>query len=365
MKSDRAPFPDELLTSWLARQNHSVRDYAFPRPKVVVDREGRWRLPDILPPNAWLRAAAEHFGVSQTELGEITIARCDPTIPLDFLAWDKSPFQTGPEILRARPRLHISWCNRCLAEDFAAGQPAYVRRHWVLAATAFCHKHRWPLEEYCTACHSSHWRFSSSAHGPSRMICQDCWRPLERSAPETLAADRNTAECWDSVIALETEVAAALKGRTPDQFRFNFTSADQLVNEVRDLSQLLAGNHRRLARTDSPLNDFPCPAMTRGRIQPEYGSSNVPFPLAVAPLPMRRCLLAVANAIIDPRIEIGSVLVGAEKPSAIEIFVASVDCDALTRCAAHVGRWSPSFQKRIVETQRRAGSGSQTLHHRF
>jgi hypothetical protein len=351
--SRHAPFPDELLTSWLARQNHRVRGPAFPKPKVVVDRKGRWRLPDIDPPNAWLKAAAEHFGVSRSDLAEITIIRCDPTMPLDFLAWDKSPFLTGPEFLRARPRLHVSWCNQCLAEDFAASQPAYVRRHWVLAARGFCHKHRWLLEEQCTACHSRHWRFSSSARGPLRMVCQDCCRPLERSAPEALAADRSTADCWDSVIALEVEVATALQGRTPDQYRFNFTSADQLVNEVRDICRLLAGNHRRFARTDIPLNDFPCPAITPGRPLSELASSDAPFPLAVASMTMRRCLLAVANAIIDPRIEIGSALFGAHRPRAIETFVASVDGDALTDYAAQVGRWSPSFVKRIAETQRR------------
>lgn len=144
------PFPDELLTSWLARQNCRVRGRAFKDPRVVLDRKGRWRLPDIHPPAAWLKAVSLEFGVPRSSLAEITIARRHPGMPLDFLAWDPPPFQTEHETLRPIPRLHVSWCTRCLAEDYAAGQPAYLRRHWVLAASGFCHKHKWPLQDRCT-----------------------------------------------------------------------------------------------------------------------------------------------------------------------------------------------------------------------
>jgi hypothetical protein len=83
-------------------------------------------------------------------------------------------------------------------------------------------------------------------------------------------------------------VATGLQRRTPDQYRFNFTSANQLVNEVRDVCRLLAGKHRRFARTDIPLNDFACPAMTPGQLQPASDSRNVPSPLAVTGMLMRR-----------------------------------------------------------------------------
>ena len=153
-----------------------------------------------------------------------------------------------PPGVAPRPRLHMSWCSRCLAEVFAAGRSAHIRRHWVLAASGFCHAHSWPLEERCAVCRPSRWRFATPAHGPIRMVCEDCWRPLERAVPEALTAERKITVCWGRVIELETEVATALSGKTPDQFRFNFTSANQLLNEVRDICELLACSHRCFAR---------------------------------------------------------------------------------------------------------------------
>ena len=347
-----APFPDELLTSWLARQNCRVRGRVFQDPEVVLDRRGRWRLPDIHPPAAWLKAVSLEFGVPPSSLAEITIGRRHPGIPLDFLAWDAPPFQTEHETLRPIPRLHVSWCTRCLAEDYAAGQPAYLRRHWVLAVSGFCHKHKWPLQDRCAACGCFRWRLSAAASGPLRMICRGCWRPLERAAPETLVADQNAVNCWDHVIELEVAVATALRGRTPDQHRFNFTSADQLLNEVRDIWQLLVGHHRSWARTDIPLNSYVCPAMTPGSDPPEFHSSDKLHPMAIASIAMRRSMLSAVKGILDPRIETGRVLFGEHKPPAIETFVASVDEDALQQNIEAMKRWSPAFVDRVVVAQR-------------
>ena len=149
---------------------------------------------------------------------------------------------------------------------------------------------------------------------PDPMVCEDCWRPLERAVPEALTAERKITVCWGRVIELETEVATALSGKTPDQFRFNFTSANQLLNEVRDICELLAGSHRCFARTDMPLNGFACPAMTPGRMPVQFLPNETPFPLAIADMPLRRCLLATATALIDPRPETGCALLGPDAP---------------------------------------------------
>lgn len=352
MRPDCAPFPDELLTSWLARRDHGGRGSPYPRPKVVRDRNGEWRLPDIHPPNAWLQGVARHFGLPKSELAAITIAHGKPAMPLDFLAWDCSPFNANQELGHARPRLRISWCSRCLAEDFAVGRSAYIRRHWVLAASGFCHAHRWPLEERCAVCRSFGWRFSAPARGPIRMVCPECWRPLERAVPAALTAERETRDCWGHIIELEGEIAAALRGKTPDQFLLNLTSADQLLNEVSDICQLLAGNHQCFARTDVPLNGFACPAMTPGRLPLEFLPIDAPFPLAIANVPLRRCLLAAVTALIDPRPETGRALFGPDAPEAVETLVTSVDKDALNRCLKTSGRWSPTLIRRVEDARR-------------
>jgi len=352
VRHDHSPFPDELLTSWLARRDHSVRGPPYPQPKVVRDRNGEWRLPDIHPPERWLRHVARHFGLHRSELASITISRSKPAMPLDFLAWDWSPFKQNPEPWQPRPRLHICWCSQCLAEDFAAGRSAYIRRQWVLAVSGFCHRHRWPLEERCAVCRSYLWRFSTPARGPLRLVCQDCQRPLEQAAPAALTAEREYRDSWNRVIELEIEVAQALRGKTPDQFRINFTSADQLLNEIRDICQLLAGKHRRSGWTDMPLNSFACPAMSAGRPPIEFLSNVASFPLAIAHTRLRRCLLAAATAVIDQRPETGRILLGSDAPAAIEILVTNVDEDALNRCLMSRGRWSPTLVRRIEDVRR-------------
>lgn len=184
------------------------------------------------------------------------------------------------------------------------------------------------------------------------MFCAECWRPLEQSLPAVLSVEDDVRNCWDLVIGFETEVLAALSGRTPDQFRFNFTSAHQLLNQVRDICRLIARNHCGYTRTNIPLNAFVSTAMTPGRLRPEFLESDAPYPLAVASLSKRRCLLAAACAILDSRVETGSALFGASAPPALETFLATVDGDAIDRCLAAGGRWSPTFVRQIETTRR-------------
>lgn len=280
------PFPDELLTCWLARRSHGRRDRPTPEPKPVLNRKGEWQHPDIRPTRAWLGAVSAHFGVSPTHLAETSIAQLHPAIPLDFLSWERSPFRDDYDEYRPRPVLHISWCNRCLAEDFAAGRPAYIRNHWVFAATSFCHRHRWPLEDRCGACLSANWRIISPPRGPLRLICTECWTPLERAARQALLANDDVRNCWDIIINFETQLLIALQGKTPDQFRFNFTSASQLVNQVRDICTLLSHFKWPCTPFDpwySPyniaLNGFTRSALAPGYFQKDFRFSTSPFPL--------------------------------------------------------------------------------------
>lgn len=353
MSTHLAPFPDELLTSWWTRRNHDHRGRVLAEPRAVRDRVGQWRHPDIRPASMWLNVAAKRFGVETSQLRANTIDQLYPELPLDFLAWDWSPFATEDGTPRTAPRLAVTWCSRCLAEDFAAGRPAHIRHQWTMAASGFCHLHCWPLEERCSACNSIKWAMIKTPRGPLRMFCAECWRPLEQSLPAVLSAADEMRHCWNLVIAFESEVFAALRGKTPDQFRFNFTSSRQLLNQVRDICYLLARNHWGYTRSNIPLNGFVCSAMTPGRPRAEFYSSDAPFPLAVASMSLRRCLLAATCAIIDTRLETGIMLFGPEQLPAIESFVAMVDDNVLDRCQQPSGRWSPSFVDQIEAARHR------------
>jgi hypothetical protein len=353
MTDHSAPFPDELLTSWFARRNHRQPGRAAPVPVAVLDRKGEWRHPDVRPTQNWLRDAAQRFDVAETDLSERAIAWRRPALPLGFLAWDCPPFRTSaPD--HWPPKLHVSWCSQCLADDYASGRPAYIRRHWVIAATGFCHEHHWPLEDQCIECHGLAWKFVASARGPMRMVCEACWTHLDRSLPPALAADQHSQDCWGRVIEFEEQLLGALQGRRPEQRRFPETSAAQLLNEVRDVCRLLLHNHPDYPRPDSPLGNFSCPAMTFGRRRPEFWTSDAPFPLATARMSLRRCLLAAVAAIIDPCLETGRMLFGPLAPPAAETFVNYADDTMLQRYLTSAGRWSASLVRRIgtVRSQR-------------
>lgn len=235
------------------------------------------------------------------------MARRYPALPLDFAAWDFAVFAGSPDELRPPPMLRISWCSRCLAEDFAAGRPA---QHWVLAATGFCHTHNWPLQDQCSSCGLGQWRFAVPPRGPVRLLCLGCWRPLERANPASLACGPDAQECWDCVIAFETELLNAVQGKTPNQLRFNFTSASQLINAVRDICRLLTRRSCVRPRSDIALHRFECPALTPGRMPTDFAPIDATFPLAIASLAQRRVLLAAAAAIIDPLSSVGKSLFG-------------------------------------------------------
>lgn len=365
MTSHDEPRADELLTSWHARQRRSRRGRTLPEPKAVRNRKGDWRHPDIHPTKAWLRATAESLDVPAIRLVQHSLAKQYPALPLDFLVWQHPPCPTEYAGLTPAPRLGVSWCSRCLAEDFATCQPAHIRHQWVMAASGFCHRHRWPLEDRCNACGSQKWRFAAPARGPLRMICGSCWQPLERAAAPTLDAGKDIRACWDQMIAFEQQLINAIKGRMPDQFRFNFTSASQLLNEVRDVCNLLTrgpltDDYWVCKTRNIALNDFVCDAMTPGYVGRQFYSIEAVNPLTTASPVLRRCLLAAACGIIDPNPRISTALFGSDAPPAIEIFVAGVDHSVVDHFLAATGRWSPPFIQEI-QTARQCRARRTTL----
>lgn len=344
------PLPGELLTSWYARRSRCLQEKAVPRLEPTRDRLGRWRHPDIRPSNACLRRAAHYFDVPLDQLKACAIATRGKRPPDDFLAWTHPPLASAPGNLVAMPALQISWCNRCLAEDFAEGRPAHIRHQWVFAYMTFCHRHRWPLVDRCGACSSYSWKFAAPARGPLRMICRDCWRPLEQSRGLLFEAEREAHASWRYLISFEAQIQTAVQGRTPDQTLLNDTSARQLLETVRDLCRLLLRNRPGYLPQSIPLNMLICPDMAAGEWTPVYRANYADTPLAVVGLMQRRYLLAAVCAVIDPRPEVGAAFFGEEQPPATERFIELIDRDVLEHHMESAD-WPPDLARRIRRTR--------------
>lgn len=351
MTSYLAPFPDELLTSWIARRSHGRKEFPDPGASVAERRQGQWFTADILPAHEWLDSWAQQYDVPRTDLRAAAFAERYPGFPLDLIAWRCSPFETDP-FLQGPPRFRLSWCSRCLAEDFAVGRPAYFRQHWALATMGFCPKHGWPMEDFCVLCDSYRWALRAPRRGPLRLMCQDCWRPLERSRPACLAVE-STQRSWAPVISFEQQLQRAAEGRVPDQCRFNCTSALQLLNVTRDVCGVLVYSDERWPVRDRLINNFVSPDLNPGQRRTYSLSWPLPQPLTMVSSALRRSLLAAAAAIIDPRDEVNQALFGDDAEPAIEIFVYAAGDRALERYRAMPDRWPPSFYQRVFALHKR------------
>ncbi|MEZ0136107.1 MULTISPECIES: hypothetical protein [Novosphingobium] len=100
------------------------------------------------------------------------------------------------------------------------------------------------------------------------------------------------------IAAFEAALRGALTGKVPDQFRFNDTSASQLLEETSTICILLAKARSRLGLRDGLFDRFATPALTIGHLCPDEPSSEMP--LALASPSLRRCLIAICAAILDP-----------------------------------------------------------------
>lgn len=261
-----APFRDEILSSWSNRllSRHKLRS-ARPDIPLQMDYRGRkrsWVSASVNPTEKWIRQAAERTGQPARALASLALARHYPDLPWHWYSWNVPPVYAG-RIPIKNPSLLWSWCSRCLAEDYASRRPAYIRHDWVLAHSTFCRVHKWPLSSCCQICGSSSWGFSTMPGEPTRMQCAGCSRFLERSEHSVFHdGDRPTRISFE-IMAVEEELAKALRGKVPDQFRFNYTSPEQLVREFVDLPFLLSkaaswGRYWRIPINFSYGHAFPC-----------------------------------------------------------------------------------------------------------
>lgn len=234
------PYADELLSSWLARRQ-SVRPAPFkPLLRAYRNFSGRWRHPDVHPSKSLIAELAAKYNIAPTRIAKLGLCYRYPRISPDFVSWRYAPPDFPAADWAPAPALRLAWCSRCLAEDYAAGRPAYIRADWAVAAASFCSHHHWPLVNRCVACGKAQWSTKRLPRGPPRMYCTHCHRGLERAHPKALEIAAVAQPIWDMIATFEAALRGALTGRVPDQFRFNNTSADQLLQETAQICFLFA-----------------------------------------------------------------------------------------------------------------------------
>lgn len=344
------PFADELLSSWLERRRRGQQppfEFDF---RAYRDARGHWRHPDVQPQQAMIHALAARYDVARDKIEHLALGFRYQKIGDPFIAWHYFPpdyFLWGST---ARPTLRQAWCSRCLAEDFAADRTAYVRADWVVAAWSFCPRHRWPLLDRCITCGSGNWTIKRAPRGPPRMFCNNCHRPLERAHPKALEVEAAARPFWDKAAVFEAELRGALAANVPDQFRFNNTSARQLLEETSQICLLLGRCHARLGLRDLLFERFANPALTLS--QDCYQDLPFEMPLALAEVPMRRSLLAICAAILDSGFDTGAARPDDGEP-ALDMVARIASDSAVDRFIRDRGACSPTFETRVGAARQR------------
>lgn len=337
------PFADELLSSWLARVRCDQRAPGEPLLRAYRNRAGHWRHPDVNPKKSMIAELAASEGFTENSVAELGLCYRYPRITPDFVAWHHVPSDDPSRDFAPALTLRLSWCSRCLAEDYAAGRPAYIRADWAMAAWGFCFRHHWPLVDRCVSCGSSHWAIKRSSQGPPRLCCIRCRRGLERAHPRALELEPAAQPIWINIVAFEAALRGALRGKVPDQFRFNDTSAGQLLEESARICLLFARAHRRWRLRDKLLHRFAAPVLTLDNVCPNEPSCEMP--LALASPSMRRCLIAICAAMLDADCD---PTVRNEDEPVVDVWARMVDSIALQQFIQDRQACSPTL-KRTVE----------------
>lgn len=179
---------------------------------------------------------------------------------------------------------------------------------------------------------------------PPRMICADCWRPLEISDQTNLEPSPSARRAWDCIIRYEDDLMAAIAGKVPDQFRYNFTSSVQLVAQTRDAFTLALYQKETGPQEIEPLGFLHWQPTPR-QLPPPFDGDIVLFLLSTIRLPLRRNLLALAAALFAP--DCRDCLFPNGPESLVEALMHHCDTDLLDVFLRDPKRWSPTFRKQF------------------
>jgi TniQ len=133
----REPYPDELISSWLARVasmygatwDELCRDNGFPE---AVDYGNE---------PAALKELAKLTRMPGRKIEALDLAKRFPRQPLHRFACYLETRQAVADV-----------CGDCLRDDIQAGHDNYIRYQWAIGGVAHCHKHRRLLASKCAYC---------------------------------------------------------------------------------------------------------------------------------------------------------------------------------------------------------------------
>lgn len=220
-----APYPDEMLGSWLFRlqvHNHSslIQHIVSSVTPRKIDKSG-WRDMVISSPEfqQLLDALGTTYGTAMMEFTTYPYWLRFHSAERFDLASQNKPNEIPALILRDRrqtiPRLRhilpnlVRICPACLAEDFAQYGEPYLHRAHHLPFVRICHKHRTALISRCPKC-SQLFRMESTfvfarltctckydlrQSRPDRALRQEAWERLAHYSADVLFSKETIEEC--------------------------------------------------------------------------------------------------------------------------------------------------------------------------
>ncbi len=155
----RQPYPDELISSWLARVASAYgamwgelcRDNGFPNAvdhgnprEVLLGLENLTRIP-------WRTIEA------------LDLAKRFPRQPLHRFSCHLGTRQAVAD-----------FCDDCLREDIEEGRDNYMRYQWAIGGVAHCHKHRRSLATACGHCFDDLAPYWGTSKSGVHLCCNSC-----------------------------------------------------------------------------------------------------------------------------------------------------------------------------------------------
>ena len=201
----RQPYPDELISSWLARVASAYgatwgtlcRDNGFPhavdhdnRPEVFLGLENLTRVP-------------------RQTIEALDLAKRFPGQPLHR-------FSCHAETRRAV----VDFCEDCFLEDIEDGRDNYMRYQWAIGGVAHCHKHRRLLATACGRCFQDLDGYWGTSKSGAHICCKSC---RQRVAYASYRKKAGGAARLEFSLRSEQRLIEALGGSNKERRRLRVT----------------------------------------------------------------------------------------------------------------------------------------------
>lgn len=288
-------YPNETLCSWIRRDFYKTG--ARPLTKLTVPGlryQSPLHHPDIGPRDKWLKDWAWALSADLEDLSKATMLRQFPGLSREAFAWTAKP-KPCPAWENSNMLIYpqTAWCTRCLASDYLHGRDAHIRQDWRLSVVTFCKDHRWPLSDCCEVCRSQKWDISKGPDGPLRMVCADCFHPLEMAGAESLQLEERSKDYWEILTNFEACLRNDLFLTTMGPNKNGFCRARR-IGALLKISEI--GLSRGEAR-ETALDKYFCSMVPHEDAELSI-SSGGSFSFCSSNLALRRQIICISNALL-------------------------------------------------------------------